>query len=784
MNSSSTRYMNPGRRVARPWLPLVVIAAAMTASGCGGGGGGSGDDNGATPPPPPPPPPTGVLVTGTAAKGLLGNALVSISDVSANGTVGSTALATTRTDAKGLFSASVSHTGPMVVTVTTDAQSTMLDELSGAVAPAPANLALHAAVAGATTTPLAVTPLTDMAFAIASGATGGLTVANIDAANSAVSAALLDGAPVLSTQPIDLATYKTATVAEQTQAKLLTALAISAQEGFAASSAGSPCSEGDYNARLVCTVGGLKGLLTSGASSTTTFSSQAAYLVTAYDKLTRGLVSVAGGQSPAAIGLSTQTAAERMLSTAVSSQAVLFGYNASASPLANTKALFADLRTNVIQLRDGEDVFGVTPLVTEIRADYEHNLVPVLNGTRAVLVAAYTGAGLIESAQAGSLEWRSGNVVCGYDPVALQTAANVALCRYGRHYEEQLLLTVTRSVAGEYAITTQPLTLTASAATGPGNEILDPGFGAVYSPNASIAPIAATFTSTQAAGGARSARWQGPFYVALDGGRVTADLSASQSDDWDSATISGTLRVGGTLSSGAGGIALTEATIGADSQVVVRNGAQAAGTAPALFGTLSITRLATASFVYAASASIGEPVLDKSGTVGLPPSVAITGSIARLGATGNTTPVFNGSIEAGLQGIAGFDATQPLSVTNSLVAQIQVAGNLALSSGRVLAISVSANASQVDPTPETPHSLSATYAYNTPAGVARINVSGKFDATEGYSATVTTNSGVTATLTRNTQGRVSGTVTANGVATATIEGTTVNYSDGTTESVF
>jgi hypothetical protein len=725
-------------------------------------------------------------MTGTAAKGLLGNAIVTIYDVSANGTVGSTVLGTTRTDAKGLFTANVTGTGPVVVTITTDAQSTMLDELGGAATPAPANLTLHTALAGPTTNPIAVTPLTEMAFGIASAAAGGLTVASIDAANSAVSAALLDGAPVVSTLPIDLANYKTATVAEQTQAKLLTVLAVSAQDGIAASATGTPCSQGDYNARLVCTVGGLKGLLTSGASSTTTFSSQAAYLVTGYDKLSRGLVSVAGGQSPGAIGLSAQTSAEKALSTAVSTQAVLFGYNANASPLANTKALFADLRTNVIQLRDGEDVFGVTPLATEIRADYEDNVVPVLISTRAVLVAAYTGAGLIETAKAGSLEWRSGNVVCGYDPAALKTAANVALCRYGQQYEEQQLLTVTRSAAGEYAITTQPLTLTENPGpgSGPGDGILNLGFGAVYSPSSTIASIAATFTSTQAAGGARSASWKGPFYVANNGGRVNADLSASQSDDWNATTISGTLRVGGKLSDGAGGIALTEATIGADSQVVVRNGSQAAGSAPALSGALSITRLATASFVYAARASIGEPVLDKSGTLGLPSSVSISGSIARLGAAGGAAPIFNGSIDAGLQGIAGFDATQPLSATNSLVAQAQVAGNLALSNGRVLAISVSANASQVDPTPATPHSLSATYAYSTPGGMARINVSGKFDATNGYSATVTTNSGVTATLARNTNGQVSGTVTANGVATATIDGTTINYSDGTTESVF
>ena len=85
----------------------------------------------------------------------------------------------------------------------------MLDELTGTALPAPANLTLRAVVAGLTTTPMAVTPLTEMAYSIASAASGGLTVANIDAANSAVSAAMLDGASVLTTLPVLLSTLLT-----------------------------------------------------------------------------------------------------------------------------------------------------------------------------------------------------------------------------------------------------------------------------------------------------------------------------------------------------------------------------------------------------------------------------------------------------------------------------------------------------------------------------------------------------------------------------------------------
>jgi hypothetical protein len=287
-----------------------------------------------------------------------------------------------------------------------------------------------------------------------------------------------------------------------------------------------------------------------------------------------------------------------------------------------------------------------------------------------------------------------------------------------------------------------------------------------------------------------SGSWQGPLFVTAAGGRVNAELSAAQSANWDTTTISGSVKLSGKLSGGANGVSLVEATLGSDSEVViqnavvVQNAALVPGNPASVYGALTLTRLATNHFEYAARASIGQPVFDKSKTLGIPQSVALTGSVSEFGAFGIPVPVFNGSIEGLVQGAAAFDATQPFSATNSLAVQLQVIGNLALPNSRVLAVSFAANASQVDPTPATPHSLSATYAYTTPSGVARVNVSGKYDSTNGYSATVTTNSGVTAVLARTDAGKVTGTVSANGVKTAEIDGLTINYSDGTTESLY
>ena len=151
---------------------------------------------------------------------------------------------------------------------------------------------------------------------------------------------------------------------------------------------------------------------------------------------------------------------------------------------------------------------------------------------------------------------------------------------------------------------------------------------------------------------------------------------------------------------------------------------------------------------------------------------------------GAVSPLFNGSISLVLLGVPSFDSSQPIGPTNTFGAQAQVVGNLALPNGRVLAVSVAANGNEVAATPTAPYSLSATYSYSTPAGEARINISGKYDEIAGYSATITTNTGVSVVATRSINGVAAGTVTANGVTTATIADTTINYSDGTTESLY
>jgi hypothetical protein len=1072
-------------------LASALTAALLAMAGCSGGGGGGSSGTGATNPTVP-----SATVSGAAAKGLLLNAIVSFYSV-VNGVESTTAITSVRTDSKtGAFTATVASAGPVVVTVTTDATTQMLDEISGTATAAPSGLVLHTVFDSVTDLqPIAVTPLTEMAYGIAKAQSGGLTSTNIDSANNAVSTAFLGGAPVLNTQPINIANYASATAAAQALAKLLAALAVAANEGIATGASGSACAT-NYSANIVCLIGGLTKLVSINSTGGITLTSAASYISSAYTSIDSGVVTLDGGKLPSALGLNVPTAAETAFKTAVATQAPLPGYNSGANPLANTKALFANIRTNIID-QTSTQTFGFAPTLTALENDYQKNVHPVLANTSSLLSSAYTaaqlilsgttsdgkglpspnivnpslltvdpsgniyvinsnntiakitgttvtlfagqagvfgsadgtgseatfsnptglaadsagniyvsdsgnntirqitpagvvttlagspgvagnsdgtgsaasfvfpaaiavasngivyvaddgngairtiapggvvstvviqpggdcssypgylpgqgclidyeiggiavdgagdiyvsnpGAGIIQlitasgvisvlagqpgvygavdgqgtaatfgyptqltidgsgnlyvidftnaeireitpsgtvSTVAGSNALGSLNGIalnpaggyyvsngtrgsvqeisasgaistlvrgvanyqkgCGYDPVGLGTAANVALCRYGLS-QGDILLTVTQTGTNTYSLQTQAVA--AAPYVGSTYNPVTSGYAVI----GSIPALTSTFTWTSSSSGAQSATLAGPYYVNATGGQVTASLNAAESTDWNAVTDSGSITLGGTLSGGAGGVALITAQVGSDSVITIQNGSRlltspvtpivSAGSSPVtITGALDLQEFDTGAFSYAVKALIGAPVADKSGAAAPPSSITITGSIGQIVAT-STTPVFTGSVSLSIQGFPAFDATKPISATNYFTLEAQLAGTLNLTGGRVLTVSATANASQITPTAALPDSMAVTYSYATPSGTAQLNASGKYDATEGFSGTLTNNAGVVIAVTDPIGGSVTGTVTANGTETATIKGAFIYYSDGTSESLF
>jgi hypothetical protein len=155
---------------------LVLTAVAVALSGCGGGGTSpqpSGSGN----------------LTGDAVKGPVAGATITAYAVSPNGTPGPM-LGSTVTDARGAFTVPIDGAGgPVLVRMN---GGTYTDEATGATMSMGNSDAMTAAVpsvaAGASITGVQITPLTSMAESMAEHMSGGLTNANVMAANAAVGA--------------------------------------------------------------------------------------------------------------------------------------------------------------------------------------------------------------------------------------------------------------------------------------------------------------------------------------------------------------------------------------------------------------------------------------------------------------------------------------------------------------------------------------------------------------------------------------------------------------------
>jgi hypothetical protein len=158
---------------------LVATGLGLSLAACGGGGGG-GSGGGTTPPP------VSGTISGTAVKGPVTGATVSAYGIS-GGALGAK-IASASTNAQGNFSLSMgSYAGPVMLQMT---GGTYADEASGTTMPMMAGDAMTAVLpsmaAGATVSGIQMTPLTSMAQTMAQHLSGGMTDANITAANTHV----------------------------------------------------------------------------------------------------------------------------------------------------------------------------------------------------------------------------------------------------------------------------------------------------------------------------------------------------------------------------------------------------------------------------------------------------------------------------------------------------------------------------------------------------------------------------------------------------------------------
>lgn len=160
-------------RLSKIPLLLALLAAALLPAACGGGGDGVGSGG------------TGII-SGAVVKGPMANASVNAYAI-ANGQMGA-ALGSASTDANGNYSVAIgSYGGPVMLQVRA---GTYQDEATGIPMTMGSEDVMAAVLppvaAGAASSGIQVTPVTSMAQARAQQMAGGMTEANIAAANTAM----------------------------------------------------------------------------------------------------------------------------------------------------------------------------------------------------------------------------------------------------------------------------------------------------------------------------------------------------------------------------------------------------------------------------------------------------------------------------------------------------------------------------------------------------------------------------------------------------------------------
>lgn len=157
------------------WIATAALALLLTTACGGGGGGGTGDPGVGT-----------GSISGSVTKGPVANANV-VAYAIAGGAMGAQ-LGSATTDASGNFTVTMgAHDGPVMLRVS---GGSYRDEATGATMAMGAGDVMTAVMpampAGANVSGIQVTPLTSMAQARAQQMAGGMTAANIAAANAAM----------------------------------------------------------------------------------------------------------------------------------------------------------------------------------------------------------------------------------------------------------------------------------------------------------------------------------------------------------------------------------------------------------------------------------------------------------------------------------------------------------------------------------------------------------------------------------------------------------------------
>jgi hypothetical protein len=336
-----------------------VIALALALAGCGGGGAGAPASGApvATPSPE-------RTVQGTAAKGLIKGARISVYALDAQGTRGAAALATATTGTDGTYklqiAASVQN---FVVEVSAAPGAVMADEATGTDIALPEGMKLRSVVTlasnAAGTYEGTVSPLTEMVARTAETSDGKLPQQAVAQAKSSVRTLL--GFDPETVKPVNSNSAAAATASEDEKNQSLALAAISKM----GSTASADCGQSTPGERIACVV-------TKLASSVKLTDGQPSLEQNRLAQFRDAVQAVAQDKKINRTGKDTVVGIPVLSPSGTTPTPAV----PALPPLAATKALFASLRTNLRALDQG-DAFRVT--IDGIKADLIGNVAPLAN---------------------------------------------------------------------------------------------------------------------------------------------------------------------------------------------------------------------------------------------------------------------------------------------------------------------------------------------------------------------------------------------------------------------
>lgn len=753
-----------------------VLALALALTGCGGGGGGGNSS------PAPDAPVAQRTVQGTAAKGLIKGAKVSVHAIDAQGVRASALLASTTTASDGTYKVQVPvSVRNFVIEVSTAPGAVMADEASGADLPFPDAMKLRSVVTLAETATGAyegtVSPLTEMVARTAQTLDGKLPPQAVAQAKASVRTLL--GFDPETVKPVNSNSVAAISASEDEKNQSLALAAISKMAGTAS----ADCAQSNAGERMSCVVTKLAGSVTvkdgqPGLDPARLAQFRAAIEAVALDKT----INRTGKDK--VVGIPVLTPAP------VTPPAPPVGE--TPTPLAATKALFGSLRTNLRSIGEG-DAFRAT--ADAVKRDLVGALAPFGNDFSGFATLAMDALERLDRYRTGEIV-REGFTVGNYrvlDTQPLRTSVSfsggdgdctitASPLSISCTVLQEALLPRTSPVNYNIVYATRTLTLQPK----PGStrdftytsfvekrEVAYNGYRTVGTPTRALLGSSFSGDMTYARNGDTVTQF------AVKGrmpGRTERGIFQSDVEDWSLNVVrteetAGIVlyRFGGAVTATAGqSVRKIEVDDTSFLRVTLHDSNN--NVLPDAANELQVTLRGTVGGTTArGTLRVAESKQDKSGATHVPTLLSFEGALEHDDAT-----VFNGSVALTRNGYERFDATAAESDTNFVADTVDLGGSLSLPNRPTLSLTLGATRTGKDTA-----DLSAQYR----DGSAVVNASVTARAGEPHPLVkVSSADGVAFSFTTTS---VPLQVIKDGAVTALLDLSKgiINYSDGSTESL-